>query len=98
MKNVQELIEKYKRRLEDIINPDNQTWEDFGQDGPVEGFTDINDYIESNEDCDEGQQTEKRCIREFVEDLNELLHESTPLRNTRAPKIPKVVKKKGKKK
>jgi len=77
MKN---LIKKYEDLLMGTINSDDLTWDDLGCDEPIEGFQDVNDYLENGGDSefDEGQQTEIRIYNEIIEDLKKHIIKVNP--------------------
>ena len=72
---IEYLITKYEGLIEQTINPDGHTcFEDLGFEtgyGP-EGYESLLEYLEATEDLDEGQQTELRVYREFLEELTTL--------------------------
>lgn len=71
---VKELIKKYEDLIHETINPDNQEWNDIGFSGPQEGYDSVDDYIDNEHgDLDEGEQTDLRNYREFIEDLKEIV-------------------------
>lgn len=73
---IKELIKKYRDLIHETINPDNQDWEDIGFSGPQDGYDSVDDYIENEfGELDEGEQTDLRNYREFIEDLKNLLED-----------------------
>jgi len=75
---VRTLIDKYEKSISDIINPDGITeWSEIGWDTPPDNFDSIEDYLFSEEELDEGEQTAIRCYEEILEDLRTLTGEST---------------------
>jgi len=68
---MKKLIQKYKNLIQEIVNPDDLTWDDIGCDEPIEGFKDINDYLENGDESEfnEGHQTEIRIYHELINDL-----------------------------
>jgi len=71
---IQNLIEKYKKQLRGIINPEGYTeWEDVGLDGPHEEFDTIEQYLEISGRFDEERESAICCIREFITSLETLV-------------------------
>lgn len=67
------LIEKYKEKIQRLVNPDNfQDWSDIGFDEKPEDFDSIEDFLEQDCTLDEEQQVSLTCYREFIEDLESL--------------------------
>lgn len=72
LKRIEELKKEYKEKINQIINPDNSSWDDIGFDGPQPGYSSVDEYMLANEDYDESQQTEMSVYGEFVEKLEEI--------------------------
>lgn len=73
---IKELVKKYQDLIHETINPDDQDWNDIGFSGPQDGYDTVDDYIENEfGELDEGEQTDLRNYREFIEDLKELLED-----------------------
>lgn len=76
------LLKKYKELLKATINPDDFTWDDLGFDEPMEGFKDVDDYLENGGDSefDEEAQIKIKIYSKIIKNLeNYIIYEDKRL-------------------
>ena len=72
----QKLIKKWEKERESIINPDGlENWDEIGFDEAPKGYSSVSEWLENNEEFDEGDQARLAMIAEILDDLNKpMLH------------------------
>ena len=68
----EELLDKYREKLKETINPGGLDWEDIGFDEPLEGCATVEDWLFRNGELDETAQAQIQLLHDIVEDLEEL--------------------------
>jgi len=101
MRSIQELIQKYQERLNQVIDPDDSSWDDLGFEEAPEGFDSPLEYQRLHGERDEIGQNSESLIGEFIEDLKNLqnfvdgnlIKKAKIKESNRTPVIPKSIKK-----
>lgn len=66
------LLKKWEKNLQMIVNPDNFSWQDIGYDEKPEEYETVEEALMAEGEFDEGQQTSLALISEFLEDLKSI--------------------------
>ena len=69
------LIEVYKEKRKELINPDELDWGDIGFDTPPDEWETVNDFLEKEENLDYEQQIGIRYIDEIIDHLKIIIGE-----------------------
>jgi hypothetical protein len=67
--SIEQLIKKWEKNYENILNPESMSWEDLGFEEKPKEYSSPNDFLEREGDFDEGQLASFELIRKFIEDL-----------------------------